>query len=57
MTKKHNKYLNQIQKDILIGLILGDLHLNNSSKEYRLGFYQSTFHKPYISGRPFIFTV
>jgi hypothetical protein len=51
MIKRNNKFkINKFQKEILIGLILGDAHLEKSlnSLSYRLKIEQSFFHKEYV---------
>jgi len=46
---KKNLYLTNIEKEILIGSILGDLYLQKTSiYNYRLRFEQGEIHKDYI---------
>ncbi|PVU98265.1 hypothetical protein BB561_000039, partial [Smittium simulii] len=40
--------LTPVQKEILIGLMLGDLNLQKTSKNYRIRFEQGLKHKDYI---------
>lgn len=51
MTERINKkrlVLNQHQRDILIGGLLGDLHAEKNGKYHRVVFTQSQKHKPYL---------
>ena len=43
-----NRILSSIQKEVLVGVLLGDGHLEKRGNSYRIKFQQSNFHKDYI---------